>query len=72
VPGVRVLHAGTQRQGERVVTAGGRVLAVTARGGSLERAHESVYAAVARIRFTGMHFRRDIAARALGGGAGLA
>jgi phosphoribosylamine--glycine ligase len=65
VAGVRVFHAGTSRQGEQVLTAGGRVLTVTARGASLADAHARAYEAASRIRFAGMHFRRDIAARAL-------
>jgi phosphoribosylamine--glycine ligase len=62
---VAVYHAGTRLDGGRVVTAGGRVLAVTASGPTLSDAHARVYDAVARLRFRGMQFRRDIAARAL-------
>jgi phosphoribosylamine---glycine ligase len=62
---VAVYHAGTKLDGGRVVTAGGRVLAVTASGPTLSDAHARVYDAVARLRFRGMQFRRDIAARAL-------
>ncbi len=65
-PLVRVFHAGTKRDGERTVTAGGRVLGVTARGRGLAEAQARVYAAVAKLSFDGMQFRRDIAARALG------
>jgi phosphoribosylamine---glycine ligase len=65
LPGVRVLHAGTKREGEALVTAGGRVLGVTARGATLGAAQGLAYEAVARIHFRGMHYRRDIAARAI-------
>ncbi|MFZ5471261.1 MAG: phosphoribosylamine--glycine ligase [Myxococcota bacterium] len=60
-----VFHAGTRREGGQVVTAGGRVLTVCARGGSLEAARQKVYQAGACIRFEGMHYRRDIGSRAL-------
>ncbi|MGC4089295.1 MAG: phosphoribosylamine--glycine ligase [Polyangiaceae bacterium] len=65
LPNVRVFHAGTRERDGRVVTSGGRVLGVTARGASLQLAHQRAYEAVARVRFDGMQFRRDIAARAL-------
>lgn len=58
--GVWVFHAGTRRVGDRVVTAGGRVLAVSAWGEDLPSAAERAYAAVSCIRFEGMQFRRDI------------
>ncbi len=60
VPGVLVHHAGTRLAGGQVVTAGGRVLAVTASGGSLAEARERAYEATGRIAFDGMHYRRDI------------
>ncbi len=47
------------------VTSGGRVLGVTARGPALRDALDRAYAAVEKIHFEGMHFRRDIGARAL-------
>jgi phosphoribosylamine--glycine ligase len=59
--GARVYHAGTKLDGERVVTSGGRVLGVTARGTSLGRARALAYDAASRIEFAGMLFRRDIA-----------
>jgi phosphoribosylamine--glycine ligase len=63
-PGVIVFHAGTAlRQGE-VVTTGGRVLAVTARGRSMREAVDLAYAAAGKIHFQGAHYRRDIAHRA--------
>ncbi|HEY2745775.1 MAG TPA: phosphoribosylamine--glycine ligase [Polyangia bacterium] len=61
--GVTVFHAGTRRDGERVVTAGGRVLGVTAVGDDVAAARARVYDAVAHINFAGAHYRRDIGAR---------
>lgn len=69
-PGVRVYHAGTAARDGQVVTAGGRVLAVTGLGASLLSAAESAYAGVARIHFEGCQYRRDIGARALGRAVG--
>jgi len=63
---VHVFHAGTARQGDDVVTAGGRVLGVTALGDDIEKARDRAYEAVDRISFDGMQYRRDIASRALG------
>ena len=63
VAGVHVFHAGTARREGRLVTAGGRVLGVTAVGDDVPRAIEVAYEAVGRIRFEGMHFRRDIGRR---------
>jgi phosphoribosylamine---glycine ligase len=57
---VKVLHAGTKRAGEKLVTSGGRVLGVTAHGSSLDAALGKAYEAVGKIRFDGMHYRRDI------------
>ncbi|MFZ1504013.1 MAG: phosphoribosylamine--glycine ligase [Nitrospira sp.] len=62
---VAVFHAGTKRDSDRVVTAGGRVLAVTAWGPSLLDARAQVYQAVPSILFEGCHYRTDIAHRAL-------
>jgi len=62
---VLVFHAGTRREGERWVTAGGRVLGVVGRGKDLPEAIQRAYAGVECIRFEGMHFRRDIGRRAL-------
>jgi phosphoribosylamine--glycine ligase len=56
----QVFHAGTRRDGDQVVTAGGRVLTVTATGASVDEAAERAYRAVSSIRFEGAHFRRDI------------
>ncbi|HTJ80581.1 MAG TPA: phosphoribosylamine--glycine ligase [Polyangiaceae bacterium] len=55
-----VLHAGTRAQGGALITAGGRVLAVTAHGETLEDARRTAYRAASRIRFEGMQLRRDI------------
>ena len=61
---VVVFHAGTSRDpGGRIVTAGGRVLGVTARGVDVTAARARAYAAVDAIRFAGKHFRRDIGMR---------
>jgi phosphoribosylamine--glycine ligase len=57
---VKVLHAGTKRQVDAIVTSGGRVLGVTASGQSLEEALQKAYAAAGKIHFDGMHYRRDI------------
>jgi phosphoribosylamine---glycine ligase len=65
-PDVVIFHAGTRRADGGFVSAGGRVLGVTARGASVREARDRAYAATARIHFEGMHYRRDIAARALG------
>ena len=61
LPDVHIFHAGTRRVTNEVVTAGGRVLAVTALGTSLEAARTRAYEAVSRIDFEGCHYRRDIA-----------
>src|SRR6202451_1828400 len=63
--GVKVFHAGTNRRDGSYYTSGGRVLGVTARGKNLPEAVERVYDAVMKIRFDGMHYRKDIAARGL-------
>ncbi|MEX2983373.1 phosphoribosylamine--glycine ligase [Streptomyces sp. C36] len=60
-----VLHAGTAHDAEgRVVSAGGRVLSVTATGAGLEQARTRAYEAVSRVRLDGSHHRTDIAAKA--------
>jgi phosphoribosylamine--glycine ligase len=63
--GVKVFHAGTNRRDHMYYTSGGRVLGVTARGKDLPEAVERAYDAVMKIRFEGMHYRKDIAARGL-------
>jgi len=60
-----VFHAGTKRQGGRVLTAGGRVLGVTAWDNDLRGAIQRAYAAVGLIHWPGMMFRRDIGAKGL-------
>ena len=60
---ITVFHAGTKRDGGKFVTAGGRVLGVTALAADLPAAREKAYAAVAGIAFEGRQFRRDIAAK---------
>ncbi|MDD5263298.1 MAG: phosphoribosylamine--glycine ligase [Candidatus Bipolaricaulis sp.] len=62
-PGVLVFHGGTRRAGDRLLTSGGRVLHVVARGDVLTEAVDRAYRNVARIRFAGMHARRDIGRR---------
>jgi len=57
---VKALHAGTKRAGENIVTSGGRVLGVTATGNTLGAALQKAYEGVAKIRFDGMHYRKDI------------
>jgi phosphoribosylamine--glycine ligase len=64
VPGATVFHAGTERRGDTVVTAGGRVLAVTGTGATIGQARDVAYRAAGRITFEGMTYRRDIAAEA--------
>lgn len=67
ISGVKVLHAGTRRSGDSILTSGGRVLGVTAFGATLPEALSSAYSAAGQIQFEGMHYRTDI-----GGGAGRA
>jgi len=62
MPGIELFHAGTARDGDRLVTAGGRVLVVTATGASMAEAAVRAYEAADRIQFEGKHLRRDIAA----------
>jgi phosphoribosylamine---glycine ligase len=57
---VKVLHAGTKREGDKIVTSAGRVLGVTASGNTLEAALEKAYQATGKIHFDGMHYRKDI------------
>ncbi len=65
LPDVKVFHAGTKIANDRVVTDGGRVLGVTALGDDLAAAKTRAYEAVKLIQFTGMHYRTDIADKAL-------
>ena len=57
---LEIFHAGTRLEGNKLVTAGGRVLGVTARGQTLAAAREKAYEAVKLIRFDGMQVRKDI------------
>jgi len=63
-----VFHAGTVADGDRTLTAGGRVLCVTALGDSVKIAQARAYRAVESLRFDGMQYRRDIGHRAIGRG----
>ncbi len=65
LPGVHVFHAGTTRKDGQLLTAGGRVLSVTARGATLRAAVDLAYEAAQCISFEGMFYRRDIAHRGL-------
>jgi len=60
-----VFHAGTKKDGEKILTSGGRVLGVTALGLGVEEAIRKVYEAVEKIKFDHCFFRRDIAAKAV-------
>jgi phosphoribosylamine--glycine ligase len=60
-----VFHAGTKMQGGDLVTAGGRVLGVTAAGADLEASMKAAYAAVEKIHFAGMQYRKDIGKKGL-------
>ena len=62
---VMVFHAGTAFRDDLVVTSGGRVLGVTATGVDIRAAQKRAYEAIGKISFEGMHYRRDIAYRAL-------
>jgi phosphoribosylamine--glycine ligase len=65
VEDVQIFHAGTKRNDNEVKTAGGRVLAVTALGSTLEAARTRAYEAVSLIHFENCHYRRDIAVNAV-------
>ena len=66
VPGVEIFHSGTAQVAGQVVTAGGRVLGVTAASATLDEALTRAYEAMAEIQFEGMYYRRDIGYRAKG------
>jgi phosphoribosylamine--glycine ligase len=65
IDGVTVFHAGTSFSGNNIVTNGGRVLGVTALGDDIRSAKAKAYEAIGKIHFNGMHYRKDIADRAL-------
>jgi phosphoribosylamine--glycine ligase len=67
VNNVMVFHAGTTFENGTVVTNGGRVLGVTSTGPTIRSAKERAYEAIKKIHFEGMHYRTDIADRALRG-----
>lgn len=60
-----VFHAGTAYDGQDIMTAGGRVLGVTALGKDIKEARDRAYEAIGKIHFEGMHYRKDIAGRAI-------
>jgi phosphoribosylamine--glycine ligase len=65
MPDVKVFHSGTKAAGNKVVTDGGRVLAVTALGATFADAQKRAYEAMGKIHFDGMHFRKDIGHQAI-------
>jgi phosphoribosylamine--glycine ligase len=60
--GVMVFHAGSELSGDNILTSAGRVLTVTATGGTVAEAREKVYHSIPLIQFNGCHYRKDIAA----------
>ena len=71
LPDVQVFHAGTALKDGMIVTAGGRVLGVSAWGDTLTQAINRAYCAVGRIRFRDQHFRHDIGQKAFTEGVGM-
>jgi phosphoribosylamine--glycine ligase len=65
IDGLQIFHAGTKQLNDEIVTAGGRVLAVTALGSTMAEARSRAYEAVGRIHFENCHYRRDIALTAV-------
>jgi phosphoribosylamine--glycine ligase len=65
VPGVEIFHAGTRREGDRILAAGGRVLNVTARGETVAQAQARAYEAIGLIDWPQGFCRRDIGWRAV-------
>jgi phosphoribosylamine--glycine ligase len=61
---VVVFHAGTKRIGDKILTGGGRVLGVTGLGATIKEAINKTYRAVEKIKFEGMHYRKDIGGKA--------
>ena len=68
LPGVMLFHSGTAKRGSEIVTAGGRALTVVGRGAGYAEAIARAYAAVDKISFDGMQYRKDIGAKALSAG----
>jgi phosphoribosylamine--glycine ligase len=64
-PNVQIFHAGTRREGDRILADGGRVLGVTARGQTIAKAKARAYAAIEEIDWPGGFYRGDIGWRAL-------
>jgi phosphoribosylamine--glycine ligase len=62
---VQIFHSGSALSGDQLLTAGGRVLGVTAAAPSLEEALDRVYQAMQEIHFDGIYYRRDIGHRSL-------
>lgn len=60
-----IFYAGTKKEGENIVTNGGRVLGVSATGENLKEALQKAYKAIEKISFEGMHYRKDIGKKAL-------
>jgi phosphoribosylamine--glycine ligase len=65
LPEVQVLHAGTRERDGVLATAGGRVLGVTGRGPNLKAALDAAYGGVSKVRFEGVHYRKDIGKKGL-------
>ena len=65
IPNVEIFHAGTRRDGDRLLADGGRVLNVTGRGRTVAEARDAAYAAIAKIDWPGGFYRSDIGWRAL-------
>lgn len=63
--GVIVFHAGTKKADGKILTAGGRVLNITAVGSTFDEVRQKVYEAVSKIRFENMHYRKDIGRRVI-------
>jgi len=62
---VFIFHAGTKKADGEIVTAGGRVLGITAKGKTLKEALDKAYGVIGRVQFENMHYRRDIGEKAL-------
>jgi len=65
LPDTQVFHSGTKTDGNQLLTDGGRVLSVTSLGDTIELAQLAAYAALSKIHFDGMHYRKDIAHQAI-------
>ena len=60
-----IFHAGTKKEGEDFVTSGGRVLNVVGMGKDIKEAVSNTYNVVQKIKFEGMHYRKDIGHKAI-------